>query len=361
MRVALYTSAALNYLPKVRLLFESVRAHHPDWELHLCLAEELQPGFDPGLPEGATVHPLSSLGIPAWRSWTFAHSLMELATAIKPFLLHALLDRVDAVVYLDPDIVVFSPLHEIVDGLAAGTVLLTPHQVQAAGDEADVVAHEMCTLQHGVYNLGFIGVPATPEGRRMADFWRRRTYSFCRDAIPDGVFTDQRWIDLVPAYFDRVRILRDTRLNVAPWNIAQRTMTGAVPDALEVDGKPLGFFHFSQVDAYGDDIAEPRHVAARALVAWYRGRTEQAGRRAWPLAAFRDGTPIQEAQRLVYRQRADLQAAFPDPYSVGDGSFAAWWAGQGRVEYPQLFEDSARDDAMARLRRGLLTGFAPLR
>jgi len=361
MRVALYTSAALNYLPKVRALFESVRRHHPDWELHLCLAEELPDGVDIDLPTGSTVHPLSTLGIPAWPAWSFAHSLMELATAIKPFLLHALLERVDAVVYLDPDIVVFSPLQEVVDGLAGGDILLTPHQSVPAGDEADVVAHEMCTLQHGVYNLGFIAVPATPEGRRMAAWWRQRTYSFCRDAIPDGVFTDQRWIDLVPAFFDRVRVLREPRLNVAPWNIAQRTVTGQVPDALEVDGAPLGFFHFSQVDAYGDDIAAPRHAAARALVAWYRALTDDPTRLAWPMAAFRDGTPISEAQRLVYRQRADLQRAFPDPHASGEGSYQAWWDAQGRVEYPELFEAGAAGDALARLRRGLLTGFEPLR
>lgn len=361
MRVAVYTSAALNYLPKVRALFESVRVHHPDWALHLGLAEELPDGIALDLPAGSTVHPLSSLGIPAWESWAFAHSLMELATAIKPFVLHRVLAGVDAVVYLDPDTLVFSPLVEVVDGLEGGDILLTPHQVQPAGDEADVVAHEMCTLQHGVYNLGFIAVPATPEGVRMADWWRRRTYSFCRDAIPDGIFTDQRWIDLVPAYFDRVRVLRDARLNVAPWNIAQRSMTGDVPDDLQVDGAPLGFFHFSQVDVYGDDIAEPRHAAARELVAWYRARTEAPTRRAWPLATFRNGTPIEEAQRLVYRQRGDLQQSYPDPHASGEGSFLAWWNGQGRVEYPGLFDDAVRDAAIAELRRGLLTGFAPLR
>jgi len=361
MRVALYTSAALNYLPKVRALFESVHRLHPDWELHVCVAEDVSPDQPLDLPEGTIAHPLSALGIPAWQSWAFAHSLMELATAIKPFMLRLLLERADAVVYLDPDIVVFSPLQEIVDGLAAGDIVLTPHQVQPAGDEADVVVHEMCTLQHGVYNLGFIAVPATPEGVRMADWWRRRTYSFCRDAIPDGVFTDQRWIDLVPAYFDRVRILRNARLNVAPWNIAQRSMTGEVPGALHVDGTPLGFFHFSQVDVYGDDIAEARHAAARELVAWYRACTEEAGRRAWPLATFDDGTPIEEAQRLVYRQRGDLQRSFPDPYASGEGSYLAWWNGQGRVEYPGLFDEAARDTALAQLRRGLLTGFAPLR
>ena len=34
-----------------------------------------------------------------------------------------------------------------------------------------------------------------------------------------GVYTDQRWCDLVPALFDGVKVLRDPGLNVASWNL----------------------------------------------------------------------------------------------------------------------------------------------
>jgi hypothetical protein len=35
-----FTSAAVNYLPKVRILCRSIRKHHPEAVIHLVLADE---------------------------------------------------------------------------------------------------------------------------------------------------------------------------------------------------------------------------------------------------------------------------------------------------------------------------------
>jgi hypothetical protein len=37
----------------------------------------------------------------------------------------------------------------------------------------------------------------------------------------------------------------------------------------------------------------------------------------------------------VYRERTDLQAAFPDPYSTEDGGLLRWMQASGPVEYPK--------------------------
>ena len=44
-RVHVFTSAAFNYIPKARLLFEALRKHHPEWVLHLALGDEPHPEF----------------------------------------------------------------------------------------------------------------------------------------------------------------------------------------------------------------------------------------------------------------------------------------------------------------------------
>ena len=36
----IYTCAAVNYLPKVRILCKSIRQHHPEAVIHLALADE---------------------------------------------------------------------------------------------------------------------------------------------------------------------------------------------------------------------------------------------------------------------------------------------------------------------------------
>jgi hypothetical protein len=283
---------------------------------------------------------------------------MELATAIKPFLLRKLLAEYDAVIYLDPDVLVLAPLDDVTEALRRADVLLTPHQTAPDVADDDIIANEICTLQHGVYNLGFIAVARRGDGPRMADWWAQRTYRYCRADIPNGVFTDQRWIDLVPAFFDRVEVLRSPGLNVAPWNLSTRRVTehGAV---LLANGEPVRFFHFSQVDVprpFGDGQDAVTRLAAR-----YREATRTDGpRRPWALANYADTQPIGEAERLVFRLRADLQRAFPDPYAVGPGTFRAWWGSQARLEFPALFNPARADGALAELRSALTTGYQPL-
>lgn len=365
--VHVFTSAATNYLPKVRVLFDSVRRFHPTWRLHLCLPDARPPADVLAAAGADEVHTLEDLGIPEWRAWTFCHSIIELATAVKPFCLAKLLarDDCDAAIYLDPDIVVFSPLTDVLDGLERADIVLTPHQTRPDPTTYGVIANEICTLQHGVYNLGFIGVARRGDGPAFAAWWRERTYRFCRIDLASGLFTDQRWIDLVPAFFERVEALRSPRLNVAPWNLSTRDVAGKAPDGVTVDGRPVGFFHFSAVDraAVFGGFAANRAVAD--LVAWYRkqtkpNRVEKRAPQGWAFDTFADGSPILREQRLVYRLRGDLQRAFPDPFASGPGAFQAWWAANAPLEYAALYDAQGRAAEMARLESALMTGHVDL-
>ena len=85
--IHVFTSAAFNYIPKVRMLFGSLRKFHPEWRLHLVLADELRPNVDLSQEPFDEILPVANLGIPEWRGWAFCHSIVELATAIKPFML----------------------------------------------------------------------------------------------------------------------------------------------------------------------------------------------------------------------------------------------------------------------------------
>lgn len=358
--IDVYTCAAANYLPKVRVLFESLRRHRPDWRLHLALADEPPPAAAFAKLPPHELHRLEDLDIPHRRGWTFCHSLIELATAIKPFALRRLLARPDSagVIYLDPDIAVFSRLEVVEQALATNDVLLTPHLTAPERDHEGIIANEICTAQHGIYNLGFIGVGATEDGRAFANWWADRVYRFCREDIPNGLYTDQRWVEFAAAYFDRVRVLRQASLNAAPWNLATRQVRGKAPDSLTVNGEPLDFFHFSQIDGLPQELLSAGQSAVRDLIKWYKAATKPIGKEAvargpWALGAFDDGTPIAPEQRLVYRLRGDLQVAFPDPYALG---FRDWWRDAAKSEFPALFDPAAREAEVRRLTSVLSTG-----
>lgn len=364
--IHVFTSAAFNYIPKVRMLFQSLRKHHPEWRLNLVLADEMRPNVDLSQEPFDRIWVASDLGIPDWRGWAYCHSIVELATAIKPFMLAHLLKLPECqkVIYLDPDTVAFSRLDDIVMLLDNANIVLTPHQTQPEQTLAAVMDNEICSLKHGIYNLGFIAVAATEVGRQFADWWSRRVYHFCRADIPNGLFTDQRWIDLVPAFFEGVTIMRSSRHNVATWNLTTRQLGLSASGDYIVDGEPLGFYHFTGFDSGAHRIMAAKNAgnnsAVHQLVNWYAQQTEQLAneplaKEPWAYGFYTDGTPISKEQRLVYRERIDLQRAFPDPFNAA--TYLIWWNTQGKMEFPDLFEEKTRDVAMGKLSSVLTPGF----
>src|SRR5205085_279856 len=105
-------------------------------------------------------------------------------------------------IYIDPDIAIFHPLDNIVKLLDDHSIVLTPHQTEPDATPNAVRDNEMNSLKYGVYNLGFVAARNDAAGRKFADWWARRLYLACFDDVPNGIFTDQKWCDLVPSLFD---------------------------------------------------------------------------------------------------------------------------------------------------------------
>ncbi|MBU4609192.1 glycosyl transferase [Achromobacter sp. GG226] len=364
--IHVFTSAAFNYIPKVRMLFQSIRKHHPEWKLHLALADELRPHIDLSQEPFDQVWAVADLEIPDWKGWAYCHTIVELATAIKPFVLGRLLDLPDAkkVIYLDPDTVAFSPLDDIIEALDSANIVLTPHQTKPETSLPAVIDNEICSLKHGIYNLGFVAVAATDVGRAFAAWWGERIYHFCRADIPNGLFTDQRWIDLVPAFFTDVAIMRSSRHNVATWNLTTREFSISEDGQYLVDGEPLGFYHFTGFDSGAHRIMAAKNsrdnASVKKLVDWYDHETaalahDPLAKERWAYGSYSDGTPIGKAERLVYRERVDLQRAYPDPFDAT--GYLVWWRQQGKVEYPGLFDEATREQAMGKLSSVLTPGY----
>ena len=327
-RIHVFTSAAGNYLPKVKVLFDSLAEHHPEWQRHLLLVEDWPDSELVSLSLEADIHQPRDLDIPDWRPWAFCHSVVELCTAVKPFMLKQLLKRDDcaAVVYLDPDICVYSALSDVVAALDDHSILLTPHQSAPEASLAGVMANELTSLRYGTYNLGFIEVAANEIGRAFAEWWCRRAYRFNRDDVPNGLFTDQRWMDLVPGLFDGVGILRQERLNVASWNAHQRNLTVDNGGQVLVRGAPLGFYHFTGLDSGNHEVALQYATndsdIEGSLVQNYREALAEAERyypySHWSFGRLADGSEVNVAWRRAYRDDTALQARFPDPWQSSD-------------------------------------------
>lgn len=330
-----YTSVSYSYLDRARVLAETVRKQHPTWTLWLLLSDEAPEGFHFDIAEEAFDHvvALSELGIPNWKQWAFGHDVVELCTAVKGTMLCRLLEHgADGVVYLDPDTAVFAPLDDVLNRLQHSSVVLTPHVIEAENTLAGVIDNEIGSLKHGVYNLGFVAVSNTPAGNGFAQWWRDRLLKFCHDDVPNGLFTDQRWCDLVPALFESVHVLRNSGYNVASWNLAQRPIRFHADGSITAGSEQLRFFHFTKVNTVGEAVLERYSFGASEvfeLLRWYRARLTAHRPKGlpanwWQYGTYTDDEPIPRSHRLAWRKRADLHAAFEDPFAAGPNGFGTW-------------------------------------
>jgi hypothetical protein len=332
-----FTSISFSYLDRARVLAATLKRHHPDWILWVCVSDVDPPGvaFDESREPFDQVVRVDDLEIRERAQWIFGHDLVELCTAVKGIMLSRLLKQgAEKVVYLDPDIALFSPLDRVIALLDRHPIVLTPHQTHPETNPIAVMDNEIASLKHGVYNLGFLAVRRSAEGVRFAEWWRDRLLAFCHDDIPGGLFTDQRWCDLVPAFFGEAHILRDPGYNVASWNLNNRPISFDPDGTIRAGDRPLRFFHFTKVNSVGERMLE-RYANGRSevfeLLKWYRRQLAAhtvAGLPAnyWGFAEYRDGTAIRREERVAYRSRPSLREHFPDPFASGPHTFQTWCA-----------------------------------
>jgi hypothetical protein len=333
---ACFTSFTCAYLSRARVLAQTLKAAHPDWAVWALLVDEPPPGLD--MAEAFApfdgVARADQLGIPGFRGWMFRHDLVEACTAVKATMLRYLLcEGAGRVVYLDPDIAVFHPMHEVLARLDDASILLTPHQTAAnLGDAMALGDNEMTSLRYGIFNLGFVGVRDDANGRAFACWWEAMTRRACYDDVANGVFTDQKYCDLVPGLFDGVQVERDPGCNVASWNLSQRRLRFTADGALLVNDSPLKFYHFTKIGGVGDIMTDRYagdNVEVYEVVNWYK-RTVRANEVPgvagwdWCYGHFASGEPVPRAVRLLWRARPDLQAAFADPFASAGDCFQAW-------------------------------------
>lgn len=309
------TIIARNYLPQARVLARSFLEHHPDGRVCVLLLDPDGEGRRDDEPFEVITPTQLGLDPVELRVLKTIYQVLELATALKPFLLrHLLVDRGEPTVsYLDPDIEVYAPLDDIAELAARHRIVLTPHRLTPVPpDGLDV--DERTFLKAGSYNLGFIAVSA--EAVAFLEWWGEHCRRHCMHAVAEGLFVDQRWLDLAVTYYPH-HVLRDPGCNVAYWNLDERPLTRTGRELRAGDTR-LRFLHLSGYDPDDPEVLSrhqglrPRVVLSadpllRELCARYAARLEEEGRSectrldyTYDLAA--GGFRLDVLMRRVYRQ-----------------------------------------------------------
>lgn len=244
-RRAAVTICSLNYVPKAKVLLETYLTFHPNDATFLLIVDRRSDDLSLGkLP--TRVIWVDQLGIADFLPTAFCFDVIEMNTNVKPAVLLHLLCDFDQVVYLDPDICVYQPLVPVFEALATASVVVTPHSNTPVMDGA--VPDDIGFLRFGAYNLGFVAVSKCEEARSFLSWWGQRCLAHGYYEPQAGLAVDQKWVDLAPAFFPNLKILHDPGLNLAFWNLHERTVAPG-PHGHVVNGShPLYFIHFSSFD-----------------------------------------------------------------------------------------------------------------
>jgi hypothetical protein len=344
----IFTSITANYLPKAAALAHSVKRVHPEAVFHVVLSDEM-PACPPAtIAAFDNIINIRDLPIGNLPSWIFKHRLVELCTAVKGTAFQYIASQFGAerIYYFDPDILVLNRLDDLERTLDRHSVLLTPHSSEPETDIQAVLDNEHCCMRHGVFNLGFLAVRMAGQGQQFIDWWAERLRTYCYDEVEIGLFTDQKWVDLAPAFFDDIAIVRDPQYNVSTWNLTHRRATGRAPYDILINGRPLVFYHFSGFDSGDQKTMLDRYGVHSPVLFelrdWYIARCAELGQHTLGKIdcvydSFSSGERITSTHRLIYRRREDLIRAFPDPFDASDPgrSYFHWYQARGSKPDPK--------------------------
>lgn len=322
-----FTSICSNYLPKAMTLAESVKRHCPDAHFVLCLVEREVPDVARDFPHFDEIILAKDAGWDNFDTFMFRHSIVEASTAVKPrFMIH-LTERypdADKFVYLDPDVRVYGEFVELRKLLDEHSIVLAPHLLRPGN-----IDMEISSLAHGSYNLGFLAISRSENSRRFLQWWADRLFLFCYDDKARGIFTDQKWIDLVPSFFD-CHILKHHGYDFATWSLLGSDLR-EVDGEYVVNGDRLRFIHFSGLDsgtidkAIGWWLTDDNRATFVALYTEYLALLEQngqsvIGKTPWSYGTYAGGDKIANAARVVYRS-PEWWERVPRPFEATDATF----------------------------------------
>jgi len=353
----IFTICAKNYYGLAQVLKKSVLEHNHDIDFYIFIADGIST-VDASLfgddAIDATNIVSDYISREKFLEISFKYNLTEYCTSIKPFCFRYLFDfgHYSHAVYLDPDIFIYSSMSMIFERLDDVSIVLTPHIIFPSSLEGKRT--DSGIMSTGIFNLGFIGICNTDDGYAFLKWWGFRLLDQCFVDGHHALFTDQKWIDFLPALYpkDVFCVLRHLGANLAPWNFHERLISKDISGNLVVERRnnpledlpfvkyeqpePLLFVHFSGfdykrlcygevaqhniegleiypdlnplVDKYTAEIQEKRDIVLRFLNINYE------------FSNFTNGMPILSFHRRLYRSSIESGLKFGDPFCAEEGT-----------------------------------------
>lgn len=250
--VAAFTICAKNFLGAALVLRKSLEDTNPGLDFYIFIADGRHNDLDHDLGKNVVYCEDKFLISDHMK---YKYSVTEYCTYLKPVCFKMLFESYDELIYLDPDICVYSSLGAILQNFATGALaILTPHLCEISLN--DKPYSEVNHLFEGVYNFGFLGLAKDQLTIELLNWWESRLDLYCYGDKSLLLHTDQAWGSYFPCFLrEKCCILDHRGCNVAHWNLNERNLQKVEKNQYTVNGEfELIFFHFSGFDFFGEGL-----------------------------------------------------------------------------------------------------------
>lgn len=249
-----FTLCSNNYLAQAIVLGKSLKHYNPDVEFNIGLIDKKNEKINyNNLP--FEIIEVEEIGIPNFNEMVERYNITELNTAVKPFYFNYFwnkFEKKDVIIYLDPDICIYSKFDDLNEQLNTYDIVLTPHCTHPIND--DKLPTENNFLNAGLYNLGFLAIQKSKNAKEMINWWADRLIDRAFNDFEKGMFTDQLWMNFTPLFFKKVLVYKNFGYNMAYWNLHERTLSTTLNSNFVNETNPLVFFHFSGYNPLKPDV-----------------------------------------------------------------------------------------------------------
>lgn len=146
--------------------------------------------------------------------------------------------EINAITYLDADLYFYSSLQPLFDEIGNASIAIIEHRFPPPLKHLEL---------RGRFCVEWVGFLRNEEGLSCLARWREQCIDWCYYRLEENRMGDQKYLDSWPTDFQSVHILQHPGGGVAPWNYSQYEFGLDENGIIRIDGKPLIFYHFHQM------------------------------------------------------------------------------------------------------------------
>ncbi len=234
------TLTTLEYLPKSLALLASIERHTQNFHLWICAMDTMTYEVLKKMQlRNVTVLALSEIENESLRSVKGERKEYEYCWTLKaPLILHIFenFKDVEALLYVDSDVFMFSSPEGCFEALNKYPVFLTCHNFTQG--------FRYLNKAKGRINAGIVGFRRCNAALKCLKWWKRKCIEWCYDVISEGRFADQKYLEEFIKSPAVAYVAESVGMNAAIWNVRDSEVLVRNGNVY-IDEALLVYYHFS--------------------------------------------------------------------------------------------------------------------